>query len=95
MSNLTSLKQVKQRSLTTIQTEKDGTKFIKIPVENYEDLELMRVYLTRAISYICEAEFNGKNEDINFTIKHLTRLLYNMNCLEDVEVLDWVSENTI
>lgn len=68
---------------------KEGNKFLKIPFENYQDLNYFRHNIIDAINLIGRMQVEqDQGEDIGFTIQALTLILKNISLQEECNGID-------
>ena len=86
MKHLT--EQTAKRYLTTLQTDNEGKTFVKIYVDDYEELLYLQLAIIRAISYITEAHEQGYNKsEAIITIRELAELSEQLSPLAESELL--------
>ena len=94
MNKQNKLIEINPKKLHTFFKDENGKNYIKLPIRDYQELELLRFYIAYTIGLMGEAhEYNKKGDDFSYAIIYLSKLLQRLNLNFDVEVLDEVMKN--
>ncbi len=76
----------------TIERDQNNQFFLKIPVKNYEELNLLRAAMLNAIEFTAELhELNPKNR-LPLTVHYLTHILHNIDFFTECQGLTEITE---
>ncbi len=73
---------------TLIKDEKEGNYYVKLPVNDYKDLECYKYYILKAIQYasnMLQEQDPVDSIEIGYTIHYLTDVLNHLNSMHEME----------
>ncbi len=77
----------------TLEKDKHQDFFLKIPVANYEDLNLLRFAILNAIEFTAELHETSPTNKLPLTIHYLTHILQNIDFFTECQGLTTLIES--
>ncbi len=71
----------------TLEQDKNGRFFLKIPIENYEELSLLRAAMLNAVEFTAELHELKAKDNLPLTIHYLTHILQQIDFFTECQGL--------